>query len=347
MGVTGEVMVPLDRARAMLDPRAFELIILPTEYCNFRCTYCYEDFKIGAMDTTVVESLKNLMRLRAEELDLLAISWFGGEPLLAASTVLNLSTFARDLMRGNGKAFRSGMTTNGYTLTPALFMQLLDAGVNRYQISLDGPRELHNRSRRRADGHGTFDRIWSNLLEIARIAKSVNPPPDFHVVLRVHYDANTADKLEPLVEAVSRDLGLGRYFSLHMHEIERLGGPHDDAIAPPSDADHEAVRRLMSKYGQGADGPVHTLAVDVGSYICYAARANSLLIRADGRIGKCTVALDDERNVVGRLKPDGTLDVYNERLKPWIRGVFSGESEALACPRAGMPESELVQIRRR
>ena len=32
-----------------ISPRIQELILLPTEKCNFRCTYCYEDFELGKM----------------------------------------------------------------------------------------------------------------------------------------------------------------------------------------------------------------------------------------------------------------------------------------------------------
>jgi len=35
---------------ATLNPKSLELILYPTEQCNFRCTYCYEDFLIGRMD---------------------------------------------------------------------------------------------------------------------------------------------------------------------------------------------------------------------------------------------------------------------------------------------------------
>jgi molybdenum cofactor biosynthesis enzyme MoaA len=34
-----------------LSNRIQQLILLPTERCNFRCTYCYEDFVLGRMST--------------------------------------------------------------------------------------------------------------------------------------------------------------------------------------------------------------------------------------------------------------------------------------------------------
>ena len=345
MSVTHGLRIPLNLMHELLDPRELQLIVLPTEHCNFRCTYCYEDFKIGRMKPSIVEGIKNLLCARSLDLDVLEISWFGGEPSLAADIVLDVTSFANELMRKQGKVFRSGMTTNGYTLNAALFTKLLTAGVNYYQISLDGPREVHNKTRQRADGHGTFDQIWANLREIAQLVKVANTP-DFHILLRVHYDASTAYQLESLLDSVNHDLGLGRHFSLHMHEIERLGGPNDNAIVPPNDADHAVVRSLLSKYGQRPDGKAHTLVADMDNYICYASRANSLLVRADGRIGKCTVALKDERNTIGHINADGTIEISDERMRPWLRGIFSGDLSVLACPRAGMPEKELIQISR-
>jgi len=35
--------------RATLNPKSLELTLYPTEKCNFRCVYCYEDFALGRM----------------------------------------------------------------------------------------------------------------------------------------------------------------------------------------------------------------------------------------------------------------------------------------------------------
>ena len=47
-----------------LTPKKLDLIIMPTEQCNFRCTYCYEDFKIGKMPRWVVNGIKALIDAR-------------------------------------------------------------------------------------------------------------------------------------------------------------------------------------------------------------------------------------------------------------------------------------------
>ncbi len=71
---------------------------------------------------------------------------------------------------------------------------------------------------------------------------------------------------------------------------------------------------------------------EAGHEICYAARANAFVIRSDGRGAKCTVALQDERNTVGRLCENGDIVVDPSRHLPWLQGLVSGDPIALSCP---------------
>jgi uncharacterized protein len=70
--------------------------------------------------------------------------------------------------------------------------------------------------------------------------------------------------------------------------------------------------------------------------VCYAARGNSFLVRADGRLGKCTVALAHPRNDIGRIHEDGTLEIDSARAWPWMRGLASGDARELFCPLEGL-----------
>src|SRR3979490_3029402 len=92
------------------DPRHLELIILPTERCNFRCTYCYEDFKLGKMSRKVVDAIKLLLAARVNDLHSLQLSWFGGEPLLAKEIILEVNNFSKELYAQSH--YSSSITTN-------------------------------------------------------------------------------------------------------------------------------------------------------------------------------------------------------------------------------------------
>ncbi|MCA1709363.1 MAG: hypothetical protein LC808_41230, partial [Actinobacteria bacterium] len=80
------------------------------------------------------------------------------------------------------------------------------------------------------------------------------------------------------------------------------------------------------------------------AYICYASKPNSLMIRPDGAVGKCTVALKDARNNLGRINPDGTLEIDQAKVKPWIRGFVSLNEVELACPYVGLVPGRLPII---
>ena len=47
-------------------------------------------------------------------------------------------------------------------------------------------------------------------------------------------------------------------------------------------------------------------------YICYASKPNSLAIRSNGNLNKCTVALNENINSVGSINKDGTLSINEQ-----------------------------------
>src|SRR5262245_20489732 len=86
-----------EQVRSAFDSRYLNLILLPTERCNFRCTYCYENFEVGRMDHSVVSAVKSLIYRRVPDLQTLDISWFGGEPLLAKDIIYDISSYVYGL----------------------------------------------------------------------------------------------------------------------------------------------------------------------------------------------------------------------------------------------------------
>lgn len=343
-----------DQIASTLSPRLQHLIILPTERCNFRCTYCYEDFVIGKMSKSVQDSIERFMERRVPELAELSLSWFGGEPLVARDVVINLSSHASRLCKENGVVLRGGLTTNAYLLDRALFDELLSYDQRFFQITFDGWEEGHDVVRKKANGKGTFSRIWRNL-----IATKASPD-NFSVEIRVHVRRDNFSSLETLVDNIAQNFGGDNRYRMDFEHLRDLGGEGGKTVDRPLSRlelrQIESALRgrfnaiVLSKKNDGSSGesqgkmPALSLgevksAEDphVSSYICYAAKPNSLLIRADGRIGKCTVALSDKRNTIGSIAEDGTLSIDNERLRPWVRGLWDDDPQELHCPLQGLP----------
>lgn len=316
-----------------LSNETLHLILYSTEACNFRCTYCYESFAQGRMKPEVVRGVNNLLRERASELEHLELSWFGGEPLLALDVVEGVMQHALDLRASNPRLHVQGdMTTNAWMLTRPVFERLLELCVTTYQITFDGPKLHHDKKRLRADGAGTFDRVWRNVAAMRDVAG------EFHVLLRVHADQDNLADLPGFVDDLRATFGADPRFEIFVRPLSRYGGPNDASLHTLSD--ESALAELRQRADPGR--PVGTPRPDQHG-TCYASRANSFAIRADGRINKCTIALEHPLNQVGRIREDGTLEISNAKIAGWLRGLHSGKTMELFCPMIGYAEPQTSQ----
>jgi uncharacterized protein len=276
------------------------------------------------MKPWVVEAVKKLLATRSEDLHSLSLSWFGGEPLLAKNIVLDISRYAGELSRANSITYTANMTTNGFLLDLATAEAMVEAGVNFYQISLDGYAEDHDKTRVAANGKGTFDRIIANLIAIR------DSSLDLTVLLRCHFSPDSVATIDRLIAFINDEFAGDMRFRVYFKSIERLGGKNDPNITrfiePVEDEVKAYLESKLNVPGQTYDMPIDE------QYICYASKPNSLMIRADGSIGKCTVALYDTRNALGHILPDGTLDIDSSKLRLWANGFATLNSDELACP---------------
>lgn len=353
---------------AAIYPKILQLIILPTEKCNFRCTYCYETFEIGKMKRETIDGIKNLISARANSgtLESLALSWFGGEPLLAKSVVEEISEHAYSLhQQGLIKHLNGDFTTNAYMLTVDVLQKMADLNQRAYQVSLDGYGDAHDKTRKYASGAGTFDTIWKNLLAAQK------SDIEFRITLRLHLTNDNLESMEVLVDKIADVFGGDNRFDVFFKTIENLGGPNAAEIKKvDSNFAAQIVEKLSAKLMEAGlsttavlDGPESAsgLTVSAGTtlneaeervrqdlpneqpqeksrfhfegYICYASKPNSLVIRADGSVAKCTVLFEDPRNRVGYLNSDGTVRLNAELINDvWMRGFNSMDPAELGCP---------------
>lgn len=319
------------------------LIVNPTERCNLRCVYCYETFTVGKMPPAVVSGILNLVARRVEKgLKTFQLEFFGGEPLVAWDVVERLSRGLSATCSAGGTTLFGGMTTNGVLLTPDRLDHLVAWGVVAFQVTLDGPQFLHDERRVARRGGGSFEAVWKALQTL----KASRHPVE--VLVRMHFDPTTLDHLlgpTGFVRKVAASLIHGdSRFRVHFHAIGRWGGPNDSRISVAASPEDEqlAIDRLVDAALAGGCQPAQFVQFrrgaalgESGHAICYAARANSFVIRSDGRVSKCTVAFEDDRNTVGKLEENGDLIVDHGRHLPWLQGLISGDPSILSCPARG------------
>lgn len=347
-------IVPVDldeatRAGDLLEAErdyGLNLIILPHEDCNFRCTYCYETFERGKMAPAMVSAVKALASARIPSLPMLNVGWFGGEPCLARDVIETLSDhFIAECERADVR-YRASITTNGYFLSDDLVGSLLRRGVGHFQVTIDGSEETHDMVRRLRGGQATYRRIFRNLVGMT------TRDEDFSVAIRVNFTPQTVRHIEDfLAEAEPHFAGDDRFF-LDFHPVGRWGGPNDrdmDVISEESAGDARLnLFEASTCRGFPATAPLDALKPH--GTTCYAGKPSSMVIGSDGRIYKCTVAFEDPRNHVGRLHEDGRLEIDADKWRLWTEPVstsgkcgtcsFFASCQSRACPLAAIEAAE-------
>jgi len=148
-------------------PPVHALSLAIAQKCNLGCTYCY------AQQGEFGGAAQNMTRQAAEQaVDLLVngaapgarlnLAFLGGEPLANRALLQETTRRARTLAEERGVTLGFSITTNGTLLTEddAAFFETFAFAVT---VSLDGPREVHDRLRPFKSGQGSFDRIMRNV----------------------------------------------------------------------------------------------------------------------------------------------------------------------------------------
>ncbi len=136
--------------------------------CNLDCEYCFyleKQALFGAggqcrmPDKVLAAFIPNY--IQSQPTPVVEFVWQGGEP-----TLLGMDFFRRAVELQNPflkkKTITNSLQTNGTLLTDDWCRFLKEHGF-MVGISLDGPKEIHDRHRRDRAGNGTFDRVMRGL----------------------------------------------------------------------------------------------------------------------------------------------------------------------------------------
>ena len=125
----------------------FSVGITVSDFCNFHCQYCEH-----ASETGGVKSPKNLSLQAFREIAAQLEEWYALQPQPARTKVLRMWGLGEPLInpelpemiayaKAHGLADRIEVTTNASLLTEALSRRLIDAGLTRLIVSIQGMSE--------------------------------------------------------------------------------------------------------------------------------------------------------------------------------------------------------------
>jgi len=305
-------------------PSSGGIILLASYNCNLDCDYCFQrkhrSKNFGAIMTPqlVDDIFDKHLPARLPGISHPSLSLYGGEPFLPANEAV-----VRRALWHVGK--RPGMpvvaTTNGTTVDamPDIFGPGLGK-VNKVQISLDGWRESHDRSRIPANGLPTFDKILSNI----RLLMDRNTSID----IRINVDRAKVGDLPGLFDELkSRGFAgdpLVNIYAYPLHEgISRAQSPHFMGLGE--------LAQKISEMGLAMECPSTLKNIDVTrlykltrgigltrTACCMQIFQNYFVIDPFGDIYACTEEAGNPELRVGSIGSDGVKflpqsDIYKSR----------------------------------
>jgi len=182
-----------------------QLILDLTNQCNMRCKYCtfsgkykyqrnHSDRKINR---DIAIKVVDYFIKNCDKKERPFLTFYGGEPFLRFELFKDIIEYTKS----HNKNFHYSLTTNGTLLNKKKIYEYLIENDISINISLDGPKEIHDKNRVMVNGEGSFDRIIENLSRIKKLAPDyflknvffspvVTPPYNFDAINAFFYKSD-------------------------------------------------------------------------------------------------------------------------------------------------------------
>jgi uncharacterized protein len=152
-----------------------QLIAVPSFACNLACTYCYQEVfesTRGLVEPAVIDAFFAWIdRFHGTEDPRPYITLFGGEPLI--DTPAHRDRLRRYLEGAKSRGLSVAVVTNGYDLE-AFAEALAQGPLREVQVTLDGPRAVHDARRPHGKGGASFERIVRGIDAVVAAKIPVN-----------------------------------------------------------------------------------------------------------------------------------------------------------------------------
>lgn len=328
-----ELRAVLDHQRAASrDYRDRTFTLFPTSYCNMGCEYCGQLHRKGGLPPGHREAVAERVTRAIEdpETEAVHINWFGAEPMVGYPVVRDLSRRFINACTDNGKGYRAQMVTNGSLLTheKAVLLHKEDQ-VSQFEITIDGPKAIHDKHRPLKNGKGSFDHIIALLQECLADPELAG----LNFTIRTNIDVANIDWVDDYIQEIhGYDLtqsNIAFYFSPVYPWGNDVSGIEIDR--------EEFSRRQVEWYATMNElGIGITLLPDhITGSVCIATNLGNEVISSTGNVFSCS-----EHPLVPQYEATAGIAKVAEhqlRLRPvgqfddWHDSIEAGESWCRQC----------------
>ena len=184
--------------------------------CNLNCTYCFQKQRViikGKDDINILDIIDRIILSHSEQ-ESIILTFYGGESLLQE----NFTMIKKIVNKYIEKNIKFRIITNGVNLSlfkNKLFETFLK--INRYIITIDGDKEIHNSRRRTMSEKGSFDRIISGIKELVKYR--------MNVTIRINIDKGNYQNITKVIKYIQRLDKTEKYIQIDIHPVSYNAEP--------------------------------------------------------------------------------------------------------------------------
>ena len=284
------------------------ITVIPTHLCNLACKYCYQghgEVLSHTMDKKTVKRTIAFIKKSVEDFRSFGVNLYGGEAFLVPDVDFLILEELKSFADEQGKQMEVTIASNGTLFTEA-FVKRLKKYDPHIQITLCGPKEVHDQIRVDKKGNGTYER----LMEVIALFLAHN----ISFIVRVDIDRDSYDMIPELLEDLKRRGfgGIRLGFCLIGKEICYTAMELESEEITPVELAH------LSKRAHDMGFKTNPLYINNFMEVCSAIADNYLAVDPKGDVYKCLAAPNYPEHRLGTIDDAGDLiDMNRDAYCKW------------------------------
>lgn len=293
--------------------------IMTTLGCNFGCPYCFETHRNVILTSDIENAIFDFVKSNIKDKAKLHIDWYGGEPLLNLPSILRLSKKFKQLSETDNFTYSSSITTNGYLLTEDTIKELVKLNLKSAQITLDGPKDIHDKMRPLCNNEGTYDRIIENIRTASKYI-SIN--------VRVNINKDTYNYVDELFNDL---IGIPNICIAIKAIVPASYKEYEKEVLNAEDYAKIVIKKYFYAQKLGLKTAIDELFRGSMYRYCIVDSDSQFIISPTGKVFKCGESyLDDEEGIIGEVNNDGIIEINENKKVFWDKDPFAF-SECIDC----------------
>lgn len=305
--------------RIKYDTSSIRATIALTSRCNLDCSYCFEKGHMRQspldMSKKTADNIVSWLKTFASKYNSQKVSayYYGGEPTLRIELIDYICEELEAQLKPLGIDNSFYMYTNGTIITDDLLRTIKNRKFQHLQVTLDGPRRIHNKRRGFKTGKGSFQIILTNIRRILGETYT-------KILLLVNFDQENHEHIPELLDILEQE-GIARNVELAFNPVfqTNFNRAHCDQFSLPEFRTYQVWKTLYELALQRGFNCNALRIFQKGP--CSFNRRSYLIFDPSGDIYKCIGFLGTQGLKVGNVKDNflTTLERIEKQvaIEPW------------------------------